>query len=139
MSRGAQITLAIAWTAVLVVFSVDAHLFVANRHWSLSVALYDLAAGIGATAVVVAADSLLRGRSGRGKDSSGGSAYEGARQASCDDGATRTCSRTRPLASSTQSVPRSSDGVSTRPAANCTLYEPTGIRVVVSSFAVRSS
>ena len=62
-----------------------------------------------------------------------------ARQASCDDAATARRSRSRPRSSRTHSVPWASDGVSTRPAAYCTLYDPTGTRVTCSSRVLGSS
>ena len=47
-------------------------------------------------------------------------------------------SRSRPRRRGRTACPASSDGVSTRPAAYCTLYEPTGMRVVCSSRARRA-
>src|SRR5882724_763424 len=52
------------------------------------------------------------------------------KQASCEDGDTCTRRVRRPCRSSTQKLPRSSDGVTIQPPASCTLYEPTGTFVV---------
>src|SRR6266571_2414017 len=59
------------------------------------------------------------------------------KQASCEEGDTCTRRTRRPCRSSTQKVPRSSDGVTIQPKASWTLYEPAGtfvVRATVPSF-----
>src|SRR5437879_4828904 len=55
------------------------------------------------------------------------------KQASCEEGDTCTRRLRRPCRSSTQKIPRSSEGVTIQPKASCTLYDPTGTFVVCTT------